>query len=117
MTMTSNSNPIDTNNNSGKKHDKYQNFSAIKEHELDYERRLRHSEFTEGLSTEELIEKANTFPSFDSAPSSANKPQNEEKYSNNSAREPFSYDKAQQLVSLLGRKKVYHWRKKEKIVR
>jgi hypothetical protein len=58
---------------SSKKHDKFRNFSAIEEHELDYKKRLRSSEFTEGLSKEELIEKANS----SRAASSASKPQSE----------------------------------------
>jgi hypothetical protein len=68
----SNSTEESTNSTSSEKYDKYQNFSAIKEHELDYKRRLRRSEFTEGLSKEELIERANTSKTA----SSAKKPQN-----------------------------------------
>lgn len=56
----SNSTSNDTNSTSNKKYDKFRNFSAIEEHELDYKKRLRSSEFTEGLSKEELIEKANS---------------------------------------------------------
>ena len=69
----SNSTSTDTNSTSNKKYDKFQNFSAIEEHELDYKKRLRSSEFTEGLSKEELIEKANSSKTA----SSANKIQSE----------------------------------------
>jgi hypothetical protein len=72
----SNSTSTDTNSTSSKKYDKFQNFSAIEEHELDYKKRLRSSEFTEGLSKEELIEKANSSKTASSA-SSANKPPTE----------------------------------------
>lgn len=58
---------------SSEKHDKYQNFSAIREHELDYQRRLRRSEFTEGLSKEELIEMANTAKTVSSVKKSEHK--------------------------------------------
>ena len=44
----SNSTSTDTNSTSSKKYDKFQNFSAIEEHELDYKKRLRSREFTEG---------------------------------------------------------------------
>lgn len=63
----SNSTPTDTNSTSNKKYDKFRNFSAIEEHELDYKKRLRSSEFTEGLSKEELIEKANSSKTASSA--------------------------------------------------
>jgi hypothetical protein len=69
----SNSTSTDTNSTSSKKYDKFRDFSAIEEHELDYKKRLRSSEFTEGLSKEELIEKANS----SIAASSAIKPQSE----------------------------------------
>jgi hypothetical protein len=69
----SNSTSTDTNSTSSKKYDKFRNFSAIEEHELDYKKRLRSSEFTEGLSKEELIEKANSSKTA----SSAKKPQSE----------------------------------------
>jgi hypothetical protein len=68
----SNSTSTDTNSTSSKKYDS-RNFSAIEEHELDYKKRLRSSEFTEGLSKEELIEKANSSKTA----SSANKIQSE----------------------------------------
>jgi ribosome-binding protein aMBF1 (putative translation factor) len=68
----SNSTSTDTNSTSSK-NNKFRNFSAIEEHELDYKKRLRSSEFTEGLSKEELIEKANSSKTA----SSANKIQSE----------------------------------------
>jgi hypothetical protein len=63
-----NSTSTDTNSTSSKKYDKFRNFSAIEEYELDYKKRLRSSEFTEGLS-----KKANSSKTA----SSANKIQSE----------------------------------------
>jgi hypothetical protein len=49
-------------NNKNNSTDQYEDLPQIKEHELDYIKRRKRIEFTDGLSEEELIKRANSFP-------------------------------------------------------
>jgi hypothetical protein len=60
MTYASGETDIATDNNKNNSTDEYEDLSQIKEHELDYKRRRKRIEFTDGLSEEELIKRANS---------------------------------------------------------
>jgi hypothetical protein len=74
MTYASGETDIATDNNKNNSTDEYEDLSQIKEHELDYKRRRKRIEFTDGLSEEELIKRANSSsPSSQAALSSSTK--------------------------------------------
>jgi hypothetical protein len=60
MTYASGETVIGTENNKNNSTEQYEDLPQIKEHELDYKRRRKRIEFTDGLSEEELIKRANS---------------------------------------------------------
>ena len=64
---------IATDNNKSNSADQYEDLPQMKEHELDYKRRRKRIEFTDGLSEEELMKRANSSPSPQAALSSSDK--------------------------------------------
>ena len=62
MTYASGETNITTENNKNNSTEQYEDLPQIKEHELDYKRRRKRIEFTDGLSEEELIKRANSSP-------------------------------------------------------
>ena len=62
ITYASGETDIATDNNKNNSTDQYEDLPQIKEHELDYKRRRKRIEFTDGLSEEELIKRANSSP-------------------------------------------------------
>lgn len=74
MTYASGETDIATDNNKNNSTDQYEDLPQIKEYELDYKRRRKRIEFTDGLSEEELIKRANSSsPSSQAALSSSDK--------------------------------------------
>jgi hypothetical protein len=62
ITYASGETDIATDYNKNYSTDQYEDLPQIKEHELDYKRRRKRIEFTDGLSEEELIKRANSSP-------------------------------------------------------
>jgi hypothetical protein len=62
MTYASGETNITTENVKNNSTEQYEDLPQIKEHELDYKRRRKRIEFTDGLSEEELIKRANSSP-------------------------------------------------------
>jgi hypothetical protein len=62
ITYASGETDIATDYNKNNSTDQYEDLPQIKEHELDYKRRRKRIEFTDGLSEEELIKRANSSP-------------------------------------------------------
>jgi hypothetical protein len=62
ITYASGETDIATDNNKSNSTDQYEDLPQMKEHELDYKRRRKRIEFTDGLSEEELIKRANSSP-------------------------------------------------------
>ena len=62
MAYASGETDIATENNKNNSTEQYEDLPQIKEHELDYKRRRKRIEFTDGLSEEELIKRANSSP-------------------------------------------------------
>ena len=73
ITYASGETDIATHNNKSNSTDQYEDLPQIKEHELDYKRRRKRIEFTDGLSEEELIKRANSSPPSPQAALSSDK--------------------------------------------